>query len=45
MEGAIERAHSIAKSYLIALSRLRLNYKHCKFTAELNFKSIIALLF
>ena len=45
MEGAIERAHSIAKSHSLALSRLRLHYKQCKFTADLNFKSLITCYF
>ena len=46
MEGAIERAHSIAKSHSLALSIApQLETLNIKFTAELNFKSFITLLF
>ena len=41
MDGAIERAHSIAKSYLLALSRLRHPLETLQiFTEDLNFKSL-----
>ena len=45
MGGAIERAHSTAKSHSVAISRLRLPSETLQiFIADLNFKNFITLL-
>ena len=44
MEGAIEKAHSIAKSHSLALS-IAPPLETLQITADLNFKSFVTLLF